>query len=74
MLIRAIIILLLSITNLSSENLKNCEWNNEKGIPCIKISKTPNTSDLTELGINKLIITKQDIINSGSSDAVGVLT
>ena len=74
MLIRAIIILLLSITNLSSENLKNCEWNNEKGIPCIKISKTPNTSDLTELGINKLIITKQDIINSGASDAVGVLS
>ena len=73
MLIRVIIIFLLSLTNLTAENLKNCEWNNDKGIPCIKITNTPNSSILTEPGINKLIITKKDIINSGAIDTVGVL-
>ena len=33
--------------------LDNCEWDNREGVPCIAISKTPNTSDVSEKSINK---------------------
>ena len=71
MLLRIVIILLLT-TSLSAENLKDCQWDNKRGVPCLTVSKTPNTSAYSELGINKIIITKQDIINSGAIDTVDV--
>ena len=57
----------------SSEALKQCEWDNNKGIPCINISKTSNSSAYSKKGINKIIITKQDIINSSAIDINDVL-
>ena len=72
MLLRIVIILLLITSSSSAESLKDCEWSNKKGVPCLTVSKTPNTSAYSELGINKIIITKQDIINSGAIDTVDV--
>ena len=72
MLLRIVIILLLITSSSSAESLKNCEWSNKKGVPCLTVSKTPNTSAYSDLGINKIIITKQDIINSGAIDTVDV--
>ena len=72
MLLRIVIILLLITSSSSAESLNDCEWSNKKGVPCLTVSKTPNTSAYSELGINKIIITKQDIINSGAIDTVDV--
>lgn len=71
--LRITIFLILLISSLNAETLKNCEWDNQKGIPCIVISKTPNTSKYSELGINKIVITKEDIVNSGAVDTNDVL-
>jgi len=56
-----------------SSGLEKCEWNNSKGIPCITVKATPNTSSYSEGGIIKQIISKKDIINSGAIDANDVL-
>ena len=37
--------------SLQSEELKNCEWKNTKGEPCLIITKTPNTSFFDEKNI-----------------------
>ena len=73
MLLRVSFILVLLISNLYAENLKNCEWNNSDGIPCVVVSKTPNTSEFSELGVNKIVITKDEINNSGAVDVNDVL-
>ena len=46
--------------------LENCKWDNRDGTPCLTINKTPNTSEFNQGSVNKIIITKQDIINSGA--------
>ena len=53
--------------------LENCKWKNTNGIPCLIITKTPNSSPYTEKNINKISITKQDIINSGATDVNDIL-
>ena len=53
--------------------LDNCEWNNQKGIPCITISKTTNTSSFNAQGINKKVFNKQEIINSGATTTLDLL-
>ena len=73
MLIRTLIIFLLVIIKSEASDLKKCDWNNNKGIPCIVISKTPNTSDYSSDGINKTIITKEEIIRSGAVDTNDIL-
>ena len=73
MLLRVSFILVLLISSLYAENLKNCEWNNSDGIPCVVVSKTPNTSEFSELGVNKIVITKDEINNSGAVDVNDVL-
>ncbi len=59
------LILILKISILKAESLPNCKWDNRNGTPCINITKTNNTSKISETGINKKIITKQDIEKSG---------
>ena len=71
--LKILLFLLFFSTSAASYELKNCDWNNEKNIPCITINKTPNTSAYSEPGINKKIITKHDIENSGSIDINDVL-
>ena len=68
-----IFFLFIIITSVKSEVLNNCKWNYKKDIPCISVSKTPNSSAYSEQGINKKVITKQDIINSGAVDTNDVL-
>jgi vitamin B12 transporter len=65
-LINLFIIFLFS--KVSAQILENCKWNNFNGTPCVTVSKTPNSSDYNEIGINKKIITKQEIIESGAID------
>lgn len=53
--------------------LENCKWYNNDGIPCIAVSKTNNSSYHNKDSINKTIITKKEIIESGAVDTVDVL-
>lgn len=63
-----LLILLISIYTSNVLAVENCKWNDKKDIPCLTVSKTPNTSTFSQNGINKIIINKQDIINSGALD------
>ena len=71
MFIRSILVLLIFISN--SHALENCKWDNQKGIPCTTITKTPNSSDYSAEGINKKVISKQQIIQSGATSAIDLL-
>ena len=71
MFIRFFFILLVFIS--SADALENCRWNNQSSTPCIPINKTSNTSEFNQGSVNKIIITKQDIINSGAVDTNDVL-
>ncbi len=53
--------------------LESCKWNNKKGTPCITVSKTTNSSFFNEQTINKIIITKKDILKSGAIDTNDIL-
>jgi len=66
-----IIIITILSTNLAA--LENCKWNNNKGIPCTTISKTPNTSAYNAQGINKKVFTKKQINESGATSALDLL-
>jgi vitamin B12 transporter len=63
--------LFLNIFNASA--LENCKWVNKEGTPCVTIGKTPNSSIFNQQGVNKIVITKQDIINSGATDTNDLL-
>ena len=73
MLLRIVFFFIFLISNLYAETLKNCEWDNRKGVPCLVISKTPNTSEYSEIGVNKIIISKKEIDNLGAVDVNDVL-
>ena len=73
MIKKTLIILFLFNYSFKVLALENCNWNNTKGIPCITVNKTTNTSDFSTKGVNKQIITKQDIERSGAEDIKSVL-
>ncbi len=73
MLFRIILFFIFTIPNLYAENLKNCKWDNREGVPCIAISKTPNTSKYSKIGINKILISKEEIDIIGAVDINDVL-
>ena len=73
MLLRVTIFLLLLVSNSFGENLENCKWDNRKGVPCIVISKTPNTSSFSEKSVSKIIINREQIEKSGAVDVVDIL-
>jgi len=52
---------------------ENCKWKNETGIPCITIFSAPNTSKISESSIGKIVITKQQMIESGHEGVRGLL-
>ena len=58
---------------MTAEELNVCKWNNKNGLPCLVISKTNNSSKITETGVNKVIIDKQDINNSGYNNLTDIL-
>ena len=72
-IIKLLLVFVISIFTFNASALENCKWNNKKGVPCLTISKTPNTSEFNQQGVNKIIITKEDIINSGAVDTNDVL-
>ncbi len=65
--------MLLLVSNSFGENLENCKWDNRKGVPCIVISKTPNTSSFSEGSVGKIIINREQIEKSGAIDVVDIL-
>ncbi len=69
------ILILLTVTIVPGKalSLENCKWDNRKGIPCVIIKPTPNTSAYSSQTVKKEIITKQEIINSGAIDIKDVL-
>ncbi len=73
MLIRLFSLLLLSFLTSNSQALENCQWDNQKGTPCIIINKTSNTSSYNAQGINKKVFNKQDIIESGATTTLDLL-
>jgi vitamin B12 transporter len=72
MIIRTILVFLFFVTNLKAETSQYCKWYNQNK-PCLKITKTPNTSEFNKNSVNKIIITKQDIFDSGAQDFNDVL-
>jgi vitamin B12 transporter len=55
-------------------NETDCTWDNRKEIPCLNIiSNVSNSSEFTKSGINKTIITKKQILESGAIDIIDVL-
>ena len=66
-------IFLLIFSTIEVFSLEKCEWKNDEGKPCLIISKTPNTSSISNKNINKISITKEDIVNSGAVDVNDVL-
>ncbi len=72
-IIKLFILLIFFTSDLFAKNLQQCKWNSKKAIPCLTISKTSNTSAYSTQGVNKIVISKQDIINSGAIDINDVL-
>ncbi len=68
-----IFIFLFIILSKNASSIEKCKWNNNKGVPCITVSKTTNTSSLSSKGVKKIIISKQDIENSGAIDVKSIL-
>ncbi len=73
MLIRIILIFILFLTSSLASDLEKCEWDNREGVPCLVITKTPNTSDISESSISKIVIDRSAIAKSGALDVVDVL-
>ena len=73
MLVRLVIFFVLIVFNLNAEILTKCERYNRDGIPCITVERTSNTSAYSWQSVNKQVITKEDIINSGATDINDVL-
>jgi vitamin B12 transporter len=67
------LILLLIFITFKAYSLEKCEWDNRAGIPCIAVSKTSNTSVHNYNSVNKKVITKKMIRDSGTKDALDVL-
>ena len=70
--ITLIFISCLYISLANSSELEECKWNST-GKPCLLISKTNNTSVISRSGVEKIIITKQDIENSSFSNLSDIL-
>ena len=59
----------------NDKNTKDpCLWKNNSNIPCIEIKGyIPNSSKYSRPGINKRVITKNQIIDSGAVDLIDIL-
>ena len=72
-MLRIVIFLYLIFFTLNANALDDCKWNIKNGVPCLIISKINNTSKISEAGVNKIIISKQDIENSGYTNLTDIL-
>ena len=73
MVVRFLLSIFLLLLTKNVYALENCKWDNQKGVPCLTVTKTPNTSLYSSKGVKKFVITKQDIENSGAIDVKSVL-
>jgi vitamin B12 transporter len=73
MLLRAFILFILLTSNLYAENLQNCKWDNRKGIPCLTVSKTSNSSKHNTDNIIKKVFNKKEIEASGAKDTFDLI-
>ena len=53
--------------------LEQCKWDNRKGVPCLTISKTSNTSAYNNNSVIKKVFNKQEIGASGAKDTFDLL-
>ncbi len=59
---------------LLSANLDDCSWDNKNKVPCLEItSYISNSSEHSKSGVNKIVINKKQIIESGAIDLIDVL-
>ena len=65
-------LLLFLFFNTNAKSLENCNWNNQKGTPCVTITKTTNTSSYNKQGVKK-IFNKQYIVETGATSALDLL-
>ena len=72
-MLRIFIFLYLIFFTLNANALDDCKWNIKNGVSCLIISKINNTSKISEAGVNKIIINKQDIENSGYTNLTDIL-
>ena len=68
-----IILTIFFFSNLQGKELEKCKWKNIEGTPCLTIFSTPNTSKITEGSVNKIVITKRQMIESGYHDVRSLL-
>ena len=68
-----IILTIFFFSNLQGKELEKCKWKNIEGTPCLTIFSTPNTSKITEGSVNKIVITKKQMIESGYHDVRSLL-
>ena len=54
--------------------LEKCSWDNRNYDPCLEINKEiSNVSEFTKNGINKIVINKKKIVETGAVDLIDVL-
>ena len=54
--------------------LYDCSWDNRSNTPCLEISKNlSNSSKFSKTGINKIVISKEEIDRSGAVDVIDLL-
>ena len=71
----ALLVLIIPSISFANEksSLEDCSWNKKNQYPCLLIQKnTSNSSKLSKNYINKIIISKDDINNSGAVDLIDV--
>ena len=73
MFVKILLIILLFLIPSNVFALEQCKWDNRKGVPCITISKTSNTSAYNNNSVIKKIFNKQEIEASGAKDAFDLL-
>lgn len=68
------IFLVFLVFNKSYSEDQNCNFSSQKNqVPCIVITKTANTSVFSQDGVNKIVITKKEIEETGAVDLIDVL-
>ena len=73
-LVIILINLFLFNNTVSSANLDSCYWDYKDQIPCLEItSYISNSSEFSKSSINKIVINKKQIIESGAIDLIDVL-
>ena len=71
--IKIIAVLTILLTTLNVNALEDCKWDNRNGLPCVTITKTPNTSSINGQSVSKKIFTKQDILDSGAKSTIDLI-